>query len=91
MKRQKSRDVRRHALKRAWDRFGLRERDVQVVVEMVQQGRSTLVEKQSNRISIHQVEFNGQRMHVAYDKVHKAPVTFLYPDQQDYPLAMVMQ
>lgn len=79
MTRHKARDVARHARQKAWARFGLTAHDIDAVVAMIQRGESTVVEKQSLRVTVHAVTFKDQTMHVVYDREHKRAVTFLYP------------
>ena len=46
----------------------------------IQEGRSRLLERQSNRVAIHEVQWGGQAMVVAYDSLRHTLVTFLRAD-----------
>ena len=79
---QKIRDLETHA----HQRFGLRfdiEWTPEVrkqVVWMIQTGRSTFIEKQSNAISLHRVHVQDKDVVVVYDKLRATVVTALYPE-----------
>jgi hypothetical protein len=82
----------RKARDHSHQRFGLRF-DIELtpairreIVEMIQTGRSTCVEKQSNRIALHRVEIEGKSVVVVYDKLRAAIVTALYPEGE-WPIA----
>jgi hypothetical protein len=85
-RRNKQRDVQRHVAQQAWNRFGLRRPDIEAVEHLIQSGRSRVVEKQSLRVSLHEVTYRDQTMHVAYDKARSQAITFMYADQRDYAL-----
>jgi hypothetical protein len=78
----KARDLETHARQR----FGLRfdvdwTPDVRKhVVWLIQTGRSTFIEKQSNAISLHRVNVQGNDVVVVYDKIRACVVTALYPE-----------
>lgn len=83
----KARDLETHS----HQRFGVRF-DVELTPEVrrqivwsIQTGRSTFIEKQSNRIALHRVEVEGKEIVVVYDKIRAALVTALYPEGE-WPL-----
>ena len=45
------------------------------LVNIIKSGQSTFVERQSNRVSVHDVHFNGREIRVVYDNNRKALVT----------------
>ncbi|GAF68544.1 unnamed protein product [marine sediment metagenome] len=68
-----------HALRAAKKRYGV---DIGLlgmceVRDQIQDGRSRLLERQSNRVTIHGVAWRGQPMVVAYDSLRHTLVTFL--------------
>jgi len=68
-----------HALRAAKKRYGV---DVGLlglceVRGQIQEGRSRLLERQSNRVAIHEVTWGGQTMVVVYDSMRHTLVTFL--------------
>ena len=55
------------------------------IIEAIQAGKSTPVEKQTLRVSIHDVELEpGLIVRVAYDKKRGRIITFLHRDPGDY-------
>jgi hypothetical protein len=55
------------------------------IVGKIQEGKSKPVEKQSGRLSVHDVELDeGKVVRVVYDKKRQQIVTFLYQDPTDY-------
>ncbi len=71
-----------HALRAAKKRYGV---DLGLlgmceVRDQIQGGRSRLLERQSNRVAIHEVHWADQRMVVAYDSLRHTLVTFLPAD-----------
>lgn len=82
MKRRKVRKAlaqRLHAKKRASQRFGLAltTADLRQIAESIRRGNSTPIERQSNRVTLHRVEFKGEQYRVVYDRKRKEIVTFL--------------
>lgn len=66
----KSFSQRKHAKKRLLQRFGIlanREKYKQLCT-MIMSGHSIPIVKQSNRISIHEVEFEGKKLKCVYDR-----------------------
>lgn len=81
-KQSKASCQRYHAKKRALERFdvSLTTADLNLVVQMIQDGRATFIEKQSNRVSVFAVIINDKKVNVVYDKTRKTIVTFLTDD-----------
>lgn len=71
-----------HALRAAKKRYGI---DVGLlgmmeIREQIREGRSRCLERQSRRVTIHEVQWAGQTMVVAYDTLRGTLATFLPPD-----------
>lgn len=77
-----------HARKRAMIRYGLRltKEMHDTIVSKIHMTGSTLVERQSNRISVHDVKVDGELYRVVYDSNRKVLVTFLYQDKDAWPI-----
>lgn len=78
-KRSKSKNQQRHARRRAMERFGI-DLDQNArcsILSQIQNGRSILVRRQSNRVVVHEVTVDSTTMHVVYDKIRKEIVTVL--------------
>ena len=77
----KRRNQIKHARNRFQKRFDIRLNDNQYnqIVNRVKKGRASFVRRQSNRISLWDLDFEGQRIRVVYDKKTAAIVTALYP------------
>lgn len=76
-----------HARRRAMTRYGIKltlNMHDRIVSKIYLNG-STLVERQSNRISIHDVSVEGKVYRVVYDNTRKVLVTFLYQDMDGWP------
>ncbi len=73
-----------HANARAVERVGIifNERKNQEVVQMIQNKQAEFVRKQSKRVSIWDVCYEGVEMRVAYDKDRKVIVTVMTKDMQ---------
>ena len=73
-----------HAKKRFLERYGLVfSKEVRLKFErLIRCHQSCIVEKQSNRISVHDVIYNGEVYRVVYDKNRKTIVTALPPEKQ---------
>jgi len=80
----KKRNQIKHARRRFLNRFDIDINDNQYIqlVNKIQKGRAELVRRQSNRVSIWDLEFEGQMIRVVYDKKTKAIVTALYPPRE---------
>lgn len=71
---------KKHAKRRAADRFGLKLHDHEYVgmVKQIQEGRDLVfLEKQSNRVSFFALKKDGLWLPVIYDKERKTIVTVL--------------
>jgi hypothetical protein len=77
--RSKLRAQRKHAKRRALERYGLGlgRSDIAEVVKKIQAGEAVFVEKQSGRVSVWDVEVGGKTARVVYDKLRKNIATFL--------------
>ena len=71
----------RHAFQRFEKRFDICLNDNQYnqLVNRIKKGKAEFVKRQSNRITIWDLEFEGQSVRVVYDKNTSAIVTALYP------------
>ena len=69
----------RHAKLRAAQRYDLQLTDHQYnnLCNMVRKGASEILFKQSNRVTIHKLEWNHITMTVVYDKIRNTIVSFL--------------
>lgn len=69
----------RHAKMRAMERFNLNLSDVQYkqMCSMIKQGKCKIIDKQSSRVSIHELNWEGKNLVVAYDKERHTIITFL--------------
>lgn len=77
--RAKEDTVRRHARERGRERYGI-EMGPAVEDEIVRKiagGKSICVERQSLRVSVHDVPLEGLTVRVVYDKQRRQVVTFL--------------
>jgi hypothetical protein len=52
----------------------------QEIVESIQKGKATLIEKQSNRVRLYVVEVRSTEIKVVYDKIRKQVITALPQD-----------
>ena len=75
----KAKSQRKHAIKRALQRYDLDINQEKLVelVQSIQNGKAKFLEKQSLRVSIFEVEVNGKKTRVVYDKIRKTIVSFL--------------
>lgn len=81
---------RAHAKRRAAERFGieLNKHSMRELVRAIQNKKSLLVERCNNRCTAHVLYFGGTIVKVVYDKHRKAPVTFVYPNQDEIRCAI---
>ena len=84
IKRTKEWSQNRHARKRFQQRFGvILTKDLKTrILNLIHKGYASFVEKQSNRISLFDIEVEGQKIRVVYDKIRKNIVSALYPDKE---------
>lgn len=73
---------RSHFKSRMQTRFNisLSTKECKDIVLFIQSGKSDLIKKQSNRISIYAMNINDKLVHVVYDKKRKVVVTALLPE-----------
>ena len=81
-KRSKRRDQQRHARKRAQQRLGMNIGAAQQeeIVGKIQSGEAAFVRKDSNRVSLFDVEFQEVTLRVAYDRQRKSLATIMTPE-----------
>lgn len=81
----KQKAQRRHARIRALERAGIELSDAKraEIIGLIRSGKSTMVQKQSLRVSVHDVTLRdgGGRVRVVYDRKRHELVTFLPPDE----------
>lgn len=79
----KARAQTRHARVRALQRYGIELGPAgrAEIIRAIQGGRSTVVERQSRRVTVHDVELEGGVVRVVYDRQRKTLVTFLPSDE----------
>lgn len=82
VKRTKEQSQNIHARRRFYQRFGIKlTKELKVhIVKMIQRGFATLVEKQTNRVSLFDVCIEGKTVRVVYDKQRKNIVSALWPE-----------
>ena len=76
----KSQAERRHARRRAQERYGLEFNGTmnKAIIAQIQSGKATFVEKQSHRVSVWDVQIeDGALARIVYDRERKQVVTFL--------------
>lgn len=68
-----------HAVRRFIERTGLvvGQDSLNQIVNLIRNGKSIPIRKQSLRVSVHQVTFRGKEIRVVYDKIRKQIVTVL--------------
>ena len=69
-----------HARTRARERYGIHldENRMQETIRRIQAGEAVLIERQSLRLAVYDVEVQEQLCRVVYDRERKTLVTFLY-------------
>lgn len=72
----------KHARRRFKQRFDISLNDNQYMqlINRIKNGKGEFVKRQSNRITIWDLEFEGELIRVVYDKKTTAIVTALYPE-----------
>jgi len=70
-----------HFKRRMYERQGivLNKEKINEICKLIQTGQSTFVLKQTNRIVIHDILYDGKVLRIVYDKLRKLPVT-VYDD-----------
>ena len=73
---------KKHALRRCYERLGydLSEKEYQDALKSIQNGTASFKEKQSNRVSLFQLDIRGTEVLAAYDKERKTIITFMHLD-----------
>ena len=84
-KRAKIYEQRRHAKKRARQRYGITFSSHQLheIAQKIANGESQFIEHGSNRVTKHLVQYNDMILFVAYDKIRKSICSFL-PDPPEW-------
>jgi hypothetical protein len=75
----KARNQKKHAVLRALQRYG-RLINTQFIMDAIQSGESTLVEKSSLRSSVHKVMYDGVAVFCVYDRKRQQISSFLDPE-----------
>lgn len=75
----KASNQRNHAKRRAGERFGLGQDDVQRIGEMIRAGKSRPIVRQSNRVTVHRVRLDDVVIDAVYDSKRRQVVTLLDP------------
>ena len=75
-----------HVKKRAKQRFNLdlQTRDILNIANMIRSGESQYIDAESNKRSLHLIEYEGKEMIVVYHKDNKIPVTILPKEDNHY-------
>lgn len=75
----KAKAQQKHAKRRAYQRYGLwlHDDDIKNMVEQIQSGRATFVDRQSHRVTHWIVEVEKKKIRVCYDKTRKQIITCL--------------
>tara|TARA_Y100000310_G_scaffold56232_1_gene51667 strand:+ start:58605 stop:58922 length:318 start_codon:yes stop_codon:yes gene_type:complete len=70
---------KKHFQQRCFDRFGtsIGKKGRKKIISDIQSGKAKCIKKQSLRVSVFEVEHNGNKMRVVYDKQRKNLVTAL--------------
>ena len=70
-----------HFKNRMYERQGivLNKEQINYISKLIQTGNSIFVKKQTNRIVIHDINYNDKTLRIVYDKLRKLPVT-VYDD-----------
>jgi len=77
--RSKKHAQRHHAKQRAYQRYGwnLNKHDLNLLAKRIQRGDGRFVERQSNRVTVWDIDINGETARVIYDSQRHQIVTFL--------------
>jgi hypothetical protein len=88
----KARQQKKHALRRAAERYDLwlTGEEYDAIIRQIQQGECQLIAKQSLRVSIFRVVYNGQPLKVVYDRQRKTIASFLPIEAWDGPAKSVL-
>ena len=79
IKKGKSRTLFRHARQRFIERYGIDLTPVlhEEICDLIKKGIGTLIEKQSLRVSVWEVDCQGQKIKVCYDRKRHLIITVL--------------
>ena len=82
--RSKKEDQTRHAIQRADLRYGIRlnEHDIRQIVLLIEDRKSKPIQKQTNRVTVHKVNYKDCDFILVYDKLRKSIATFLPADSE---------
>lgn len=74
----------RHCSRRFCERFGiyLDNNTQHKIIQQIQKGKAKFVERQSLRITVFEIEIEGELVKIVYDKIRKTIVTALYPERE---------
>jgi hypothetical protein len=75
----KRKNCKRHFKRRMRERHGLwvNNGDLKKIVGAIQGGNCKLIQKQSNRVSVYEIEYEGKELSIVYDHMRSVPVTVL--------------
>lgn len=78
-------NIKAHARKRIQERLNFvpNKEDFKNMVKLIQDGETELVRKQSNRVTIHKMNYKDQSFLAVYDKQRQLIVTVLYGDRDE--------
>jgi hypothetical protein len=78
----------RHAQRRALERYSIfcSLADLMEIRDLIQSQKGNLVERQSLRVTVWDVDYKGTEIRVVYDNVRKSIVTFLHRDLEKYSI-----
>lgn len=79
MRRSKKKCQQKHVMRRARERFSihLSESDYLAIVDLIQDNKGIFIERQSHRITVWLVKYNGTNMIAVYDKERGTIATVL--------------
>lgn len=75
----KTEALRKHAKKRLAQRLGMtvNRHDLRAMVGLIQSNKAIFLERQSNRVTLWELEYGGEKFVAAYDKNRKVIITAL--------------
>lgn len=76
MRQRKPRALRLHVQRRARERFGIN-LDPVVIATMIRCGSAAFVRRDSNRVTVWDLDYRGEQLRVVYDKERHLPITVL--------------
>ena len=74
------------------ERFGLHlnDGDLRNIVHLIQTGQSEMIDRQSNRVSVHKLTYKGELVSVAFDSQRATLVTALMPEWEPQPCGRLL-